>query len=383
MSDFYRIASLFRKFRTHTIQESEVRELREWMGKGENRDFFNRMMDGEREVNVIRELKKYDREGAFRKFVRRTHLRKRRLIYYMRGAVAIALPIVLGVLLYWWVDTPVQKTMPVAKIIPLTPGLKKAVLTLDDGTKMALGDAIEDEIVLSEGAGLKIDSTGLRYNPKEVGKEIKMNELYVPRRGEYNLILSDGTQVFLNSDSKLIYPVAFGEGEREVVLLGEAYFDVAKDEKRPFIVKTSDLSVRVLGTAFNLSCYPDDLRVQTTLVRGRVEVLEGKHGVLLEPGEQACFDRESGKMDKLKVNTTLYTSWKDGLFVFERERLEDILTVLSRWYDVEIFYQRQTMKEELFTGDLKKYDNIEEHLKMLEMTTDVKFEIRGNTIIVK
>ena len=103
----------------------------------------------------------------------------------------------------------------------------------------------------------------------------------------------------------------------------------------------------------------------------------------MEPGEQAFFDRGSGKMDKLKVNPALFISWKDGLFVFERERLEDMLTILSRWYDVVVFYKRTDVKDELFTGDLKKYNSIEEHLKMLEMTTDVQFEIRGNTIIVK
>lgn len=101
-----------------------------------------------------------------------------------------------------------------------------------------------------------------------------------------------------------------------------------------------------------------------------MKVLEGNVEMLLSPGEQARFDRVSGEMDKLQVNTALYTSWKDGLFIFERERLEDILTVLSRWYDVAIFYQREDVKEELFTGDLKKYNSIEDHLKMLEMTTN-------------
>lgn len=379
MSDFYRIASLFRKFRTHAIQEDEVRELWEWMKAEENREFFKQMMDGEREVNVIQELKKYDREAAFRKFAGRTHLRKRRLMYYMRVAAVIALPIILGVLLYWWVDTPMQENISET----LSPGQKKAILTLDDGTKMALGNVVNEEIIGCEGGGLRIDSTGLRYDGEKREETMRMNELYVLRKGEYALTLSDGTRVFLNSDSKLVYPVAFGNECREVILQGEAYFEVVKDEKCPFIVKTSDLSVQVLGTAFNLSCYPDDLRVETTLVRGSVKVEEGKNEILLEPGEQACFDRGSGKMDKLKVNPVLFTSWKDGLFVFERERLEDMLIILSRWYDVVVFYKREDVKDELFTGDLKKYNSIEEHLKMLEMTTDVQFEIRGNTIIVK
>ena len=156
MSDFYRIASLFRKFRTHAIQEDEVRELWEWMKAEENREFFKQMMDGEREVNVIQELKKYDREAAFRKFAGRTHLRKRRLMYYMRVAAAIVLPIILGVLLYWWVDTPIQENISET----LSPGQKKAILTLDDGTKMALGNVVNEEIIGREGGGLKMIPRG-------------------------------------------------------------------------------------------------------------------------------------------------------------------------------------------------------------------------------
>lgn len=383
MKDFNRVVSLLRKFRTHTILEDEVYELRDWLRGKKNRELYNRVMSGERELQVIRELEKYDREAAFRRFTGRIHSRRRRGWYHVRLVAAVVLPIVLGVLVCWKVEFPARGTMPVAEVVSLTPGQKKAVLTFDDGTRMTLGGVMDEEIVLNEGACLRIDTTGLRYDLKKTGGTIRMNELFVPRRGEYNLTLSDGTRVFLNSDSKLIYPVAFGDERREVILQGEAYFDVVKDEKRPFVVKTDDLSVRVLGTAFNVKSYPGDLRVEATLVRGSVKILEGGQEMLLEAGEQARLDRNSGKMNKVRVNTMLYTSWKDGLFVFERERLEDILTTLTRWYDVNVFYQRSSVKDELFTGDLKKYDGIEEHLKMLEMTTNVEFEIRGNMIVVK
>lgn len=386
MKDFYKIAVLFRKFRVHTILEEEVEELRVWLQDKRNRELFNRLMQGEREVRAMRELRKYDTSRAFRRFTGQVHPKKRNIRYYGRVVAAITLPLVMGILIFWWSNREaVQKVLPLAQSVSTmpAPGIKKAVLTLENGTKMALGDGIEEEIVSEEGARLKIDSTGLVYKMGAAKDTLKINKLFVPRRGEYNLTLSDGTRVFLNADSRLIYPVAFGKDKREVILQGEGYFDVAKDETRPFLVKTDDLSVRVLGTAFNLKCYPGDERVEATLVRGSVKVLEGNVEMLLSPGEQARFDRVSGEMDKLQVNTALYTSWKDGLFIFERERLEDILTVLSRWYDVAIFYQREDVKEELFTGDLKKYNSIEDHLKMLEMTTNVKFEIRGNTIIVK
>lgn len=385
MEDFYKIAVLFRKFRTHTIREEEVRELRAWLKDTKNRELFNRLLDGEREAGVMRELRKYDTQRAFRQFASRVHTRKRFIGFYLRVAAACAIPLILGVWIYWRTtprDVAVEVPLAQSAIIT-TPGVKKAVLTLEDGMKMALGDAIEEEIVSTEGARLKIDSTGLIYHAGIAKDTLKMNKLYVPRRGEYNLTLSDGTRVFLNSDSRLIYPVTFGKGKREVILQGEGYFDVAKDAARPFLVRTDDMTVRVLGTSFNLKCYPGDTRVEATLVCGSVEVVGGEREMLLAPGEQACLNRGSGKMEKAKVNTTLYTSWKDGLFIFERERLEDILTILSRWYDVVIFYRRTDVKDDLFTGDLRKYDNIEEHLKMLEMTTNVQFEISGNTIIVK
>jgi len=384
MRDFNRIASLLRKFRTRTIQEDEVGELRDWLSGEKNRELRDRLTSGERELEVIRELERYDREAAFQRFTGRVHSGRRRGNWYrVRWVAAVALPIVLGVLVYWRVEFPARRTLPVAEVVSMTPGQKRAVLTFDDGTRMTLGDIMDEEIVLNEGACLRIDTTGLRYDSRQAGESVRMNELFVPRRGEYNLTLSDGTRVFLNSDSRLVYPVAFGAGRREVLLQGEAYFDVAKDEERPFVVKTGDLSVRVLGTAFNVKSYPGDSRVEATLVRGSVQIQEGGQEMLLAAGEQARLDRSTGKMNKVRVNTTLYTSWKDGLFVFERERLEDILTTLSRWYDVNVSYQRSSVKDELFTGDLKKYDGIEEHLKMLEMTTNVQFEVRGKMIVVK
>lgn len=386
MEDFYKIAVLFRKFRAHTILEEEVDELRVWLRDRNNRELFNRLMQGEREVRVMRELRKYDANRAFRRFAGHVHPKRRSIGYHGWVAAAVAFPFIVGILIFWWTNREVvHEVLPFVQSVSTisSPGIKKAVLTLENGTKMALGDGIEEEIVSGQGARLKIDSTGLVYKTGVAKDTLKINKLFVPRKGEYNLTLSDGTRVFLNSDSRLVYPVAFGKDRREVVLQGEGYFDVAKDSTRPFFVKTDDLSVRVLGTAFNLKCYPGDTRVEATLVRGCVEVLDGNVEMLLSPGEQARFNRESGEMDKLQVNTALYTSWKDGLFIFERERLEDILTVLSRWYDVVIFYQRADVKDELFTGDLKKYDDIKEHLKMLEMTTDVKFEIHENTIIVK
>ena len=166
-------------------------------------------------------------------------------------------------------------------------------------------------------------------------------------------------------------------------LEGEAYFEVAHDTVCPFFVRTGGLVVKVLGTAFNVKNYAGEDCIETTLVEGKVNVIYGEQKLDLQPGEQVRYHSATGYIDKLKVNPLLYVSWKDGLFIFERQRLEDLFTILSRWYDVEVLFEREELKDRLFTGDLKKYTDIGVCLQMLELTNKVKFEIRDNTILVK
>ena len=164
MKDFYKIAGLFRKFRMHTIREEEVQELKAWLKDEKNRELFNRLLDGEQEAKVMRELRKYDTRRAFRQFTSRVHTRKRPIGFYLRAAAACAIPLVLGVSIYWWTTPRKVAEVPLTQFVTsTTPGMKKAVLTFENGMKMALGDAIEEEIVSAEGARLKVDSTGLIY----------------------------------------------------------------------------------------------------------------------------------------------------------------------------------------------------------------------------
>ena len=179
------------------------------------------------------------------------------------------------------------------------------------------------------------------------------------------------------------YPAHFVGNERRVQLTGEAYFQVARNEAAPFIVETRDMDVKVLGTSFNVSIYEDEGSCHATLVEGRVEVNDKVNGekVVLTPGKQALL--QGKEMTVREVNTKLYTLWRLDRFTFASEDMEGVIRKLSRWYNVEFFFSNPSMKQKRFTGSLPKYADICQVLKMIEMTTDVKFEIKENTIIIR
>ncbi len=220
----------------------------------------------------------------------------------------------------------------------------------------------------------------LVYSDTVEEKNVEWHTLQIPRGGEFVLCLADGTVVTLNADSKIHYPDRFIGNERQVSLEGEAFFEVAKDSLRPFVVKTNGIDVRVLGTAFNLKAYPDEYQ-QTTLVRGAVEVVLDKQQVLLHPGEQVtCIDKE---LRVEQVDVKPYIAWKDDRFVFENEPLEDVLKKLERWYNITVFIQNHALTEKRFTGNLPKYEDIGNVLKILALTTNIKFELNDRTLIVQ
>ena len=213
--------------------------------------------------------------------------------------------------------------------------------------------------------------------------EIRFNELEVPRGGEYKVRLADGTLVYLNSATRMKYPVKFDEKERKVYLSGEAYFEVAKDPERPFFVEMEGVEVRVYGTSFNVNTHQEG-NIQTVLVKGSigVKVLSSGMESMIRPGQMAEFKQGNTKVDVKDVNVAVYTDWKDGIFRFENQRLEDILTVLSNWYDVDVFYQTASVKELHFSGYMERYKDVSVILEAITLSTGVTFSIQGKTIVV-
>lgn len=206
------------------------------------------------------------------------------------------------------------------------------------------------------------------------------NELVVPVGGECHVLLDDGTEVWLNADSKLKYPIAFNGQNREVMLSGEAYFDVKKDS-RPFIVSLESGAITVLGTSFGVSAYPGH-KNYTTLVKGCVCFTSlRQEQVVLVPGEQAVVDT-SGVLEKRNVEVEEFVGWKDGLFVFKNKTLGAIMEVLERWYGVKTVFQDNSLRELEYTGNLERYESINIFLQLLERLKDIHYKIEENTIIL-
>ena len=270
----------------------------------------------------------------------------------------------------------------------ITPGGMKAKLILATGKNVLL-DTLALEVTTIWEAGATIQKSGGVLTYENVGKEdarpmeVVYNTLEVPRGGEYDVVLEDGTRVWLNADSRLKYPVVFPGSERRVILEGEAYFKVKREENRPFSVEMGGNCIEVLGTEFNVRYYPEENKQITTLVSGKVKFIsEGNKSLVLSPGEQAVLTHE-GILSCTSVDVTLYTAWKDGNFVFRKQRLEEVLKTLARWYDVDVFYEDVSRKDVEFTGNIERFERFEEIIDLLRMTGDTDFEVKGKNIFVR
>ena len=205
----------------------------------------------------------------------------------------------------------------------------------------------------------------------------------MPRGGEYRFRLPDGSQVWINSASELRFPTRFTGRERVVYASGELYFDVQADAEHPFVVEAGDSRVTVLGTAFNLNTYPEEQQVLTTLVRGAVEFQHGNASVRLKPGQQAVLDVRTQQLDTRQVDVSLYTSWVNGIFEYERMPLADIMRQLARWYDIGFIFEAAEIHDHPFTGIARRDQTLDEILGMIAKTTGVAFEISGKTVLIK
>ncbi|WP_455511635.1 FecR domain-containing protein [Butyricimonas paravirosa] len=367
----------------------EEERFEAWLKEGlEHREYYERMRRMYQQENVqdvgIGGIQ--DVWEVFEKRVQgqRKIERKRRWMWAMSAAASVAIVLCCCLFVYYRANTEQKVNVAVQKIVP---GQYNAVLEMADGSTYQLG---EQQYSLQEKTGnqIKVDSTLLSYLPvnkrSDVLQDIIYNKLSVPRGGEYRIELEDGTKVWINSASRLRYPVVFSDDTREVYLEGEAYFEVQRDEARPFIVHSGEQKVTVLGTSFGISCYASEANDYTTLVSGKVKVdfERGKQSFVLEPGMQVAYSKESGIAIDRKVNVAEFVAWKSGKYIFKQKRLEDILVTLSRWYDFEVFYREEDVKEVLFSGELRRFDDFSYLLRLIERTSDVKFVIDKKVVQV-
>lgn len=320
-----------------------------------------------------------DTEKELEQFLR-THSRRRRSLGRVYGRVAATIALLIGIGGAWYMlQSPSAEKDIIRQAGHVHPGIQGAVLVLSDGTQQNL-ESRGTHIMESDGSRILNDSSQLNYTQvtTDQDKDPIYNHLIVGRGFEYMLVLQDGTKVWMNSESRLDYPIQFSSTTRTVKLSGEAYFEVTPDAKRPFIVAVNEqFHVKVLGTHFNIKAYPGDDRAETTLVEGKVAV----DNIILRPSEQAVIYK--GQAPEIrKVNVDYYTAWHEGWFYFNNERLERALEQIGRWYDVTFVFSEDDVRQLMVTGKLKRFENLSVILDMLTTTTQCQFEIKGNKVYV-
>lgn len=383
----FAIARLIAAFLSGEITPEEHTKLDAWREESEiNEALFQKICSEENYKLRMAKRQDFDITTGWDEVEKRIKGKERRAGYMnlLRYAAIILLPVLVVTLSLNY--TPVNQLHKGNQMLAAThilPGEAKAILTLDNGETLYLDKNSTDKKQVLSDTRIKVDSTTLNYRlaqKRAMQNTPIYNKVEIPCGGEYALVLNDGTKVRLNSLSSLRFPVVFGTGKREVELTGEAYFEVAKNGE-PFIVHTKGMKIEVLGTAFNVSAYPGE-EYQTTLVSGSVKVNSDKGGSLvLKPSQQALLSPGSGSMQVRTVDVAFYTSWVKGKIYFKDQRLEDIMKTLSRWYDIDVKYANEEIKNKRFGCNVDRYGEITPFVELLEATKDVKISINHKTII--
>ena len=382
-----RICQLIAKQLWEGLSDHEKQELQEWIqASPDNSTLYDELVRRERVRQYIEKRESIDVRKYMAVCERELGLGgKRRMIHWLWGyAAAIFVLCVVGIGI--WMNE--REEVGVTEIAQTTiePGKAKALLVLGDGREIELSNQNVNKVLEESGIVVVNDSSRIEYNRNAGGgdKEV-MNKIIVPTGGEYNLILSDGTWVYLNAESVITYPQKFVGEKREVTLEGEAYFQVTASKEHPFIVKTKDMDVLVTGTEFNVKAYPDESNVQTTLLRGKVAVFAGidkKEKIEIKPNQQAEWSRENVKLQVREVDPDLFVAWKNGHFIFRQDRLENIMKTLARWYDMEVVYLDESIKNMAFAGKLDRSEDITPILNVLRATDKLTVEVNGKRIVL-
>lgn len=320
--------------------------------------------------------------AQFDEYVRheRSHRRKYRIRrFYRYAAVVILLLCVGGGSFLWFRNQPdVEEFIPLAEKI--LPGSKKAVLVFADGKRIAI-DRLPDSTTYDL-KGIEIEKQDGLISYKNARQDSdEYHTIEIPRGGEYQVLLSDGTKIWLNAETQLRIPKRFTDKERRVFLSGEAYFDVTKDASRPFIVETDLGCVKVYGTEFNVQRYLDENQLKATLVEGSIGFNSDMVPDLkIKPGYQLCLTEGQSVPEIRKVKVYNEISWKNKQFCFQSKKLSEIMTSLKRWYDVEVVFADPELEDLIFSGTLNRYDEISALLRLFEAGYDIRFVIEDNTI---
>ncbi|MET1056622.1 MAG: FecR domain-containing protein [Pedobacter sp.] len=380
---------LYERFLLGKCNATELKQLIDWFGTEEYavlQELIQQKLNNETAISPPKEEynERYDRILS--------HIKSEISIQPKTGSVSwwkvaavVFVTLAAGLSGYYYMAAPAKKPVlaNVKKKADVKPGSSKAFLVLAGGQKVVLANLSSGPIQALSGEQIRKTADGeIIYGPasRHSGKPAEYNTLQTPKGGQYRVILSDGTKVWLNAASSLRYAASFGNlKERKVELTGEAYFEVAKDRIHPFIVQTDDQQIRVLGTHFNVNAYHDEGGSRTTLLEGSIRAKTGNTSAIVAPGQQVLSHHHQLKI--AKADTELATAWKNNQFMFEGTPLKVLMKNLARWYNVEIIYAANT-PEISFNGSVSKFENISVILNILESTRKVHFKVEGRTIYV-
>ncbi|MBL1407360.1 FecR family protein [Sphingobacterium faecale] len=377
----FKLSKLVAKKLLHQLDDKEMDELKNISKEaGITESSLSKSFDQNFYKDKQKENSQIDSELAFEIFRRRTQRAKTKLTFFKAAAATAALFLFFSALL--WYKTP-SPTLAVKEQFPeeTSPGYKQAVLTLSNGQKVVLDEILNDKEALKLASmGIEQDTNGLVYRDQQYQTNA-INTLQVPLKGEYQITLADGTRVWLNSSSTLKYPNGFAAQNREVYLDGEAYFEVAHNPNKPFVVHVDQMKVKVLGTKFNINSY-NKKAIKTSLVSGKVSVRIEEKERILYPENQAQVDILTGRISIMPTNTEKITGWTKGKFIFDDEPLSNIMSTLSRWYGIKVHFGSEEAQKTTFTGTFYKKDNLEKIMQLLTHTQEIKYRKEGQEIYI-
>ncbi len=366
------------------LSEPEKKELDNWLEQSEkHRVYFQKWCNDERQDELLSKIGCYDPGEGWQQVVRKRNMRRNRR-WWLVAAASVAI-LFGGLAVYRYSKIPVS--LPLAsEETSIYPGKRMARLITPSGEAVLLDTLRQTEIqqmkLHNDQGRVVIQAACGDAN----GDQPVYHCLEVPRGGEFSFLLPDSTTVFLNAESRLRFPDRFVPGsERIVYLSGEAYFDVKRDPRSPFLVCLEHSAVKVTGTSFNVKAYPDDTNEATTLISGTVSMGIGttEQWIVLKPGEQGYYDATRKTLSQQTVDVNYYTAWKDGVFAFYRQPLEEVMKTLGRWYLFDTHYQNEALKSILYTGKINRHASIREVLHTFELMDELTFDIKGKEVIVR
>ncbi len=398
----HQIAQIILKIRYGTATEKEKRIFDGWVKKEEGRQaLYDKVISDESLKEYLKLQSEYHgrtdyeklQSGILHTLNKRNRQKQIKRYSLWCGSVAAVLLVACMIIFNYLQrsEPPFQARKYIARVTPDTIIEDKVILVLANGEKIGVKGIQEDSLKLKTAVVVGQEDK-LVYESRagqqetDIIEEPEINKIITTTGGFYSLILSDGTRVWLNSESELEYPVRFGEGERVVKLSGEAFFDVTPDASRPFIVETEDIRTRVLGTSFNIKAYKNESDISTTLFTGKVKVAsiaDTTRSVVLSPGRQADWNMENQRLSVSEVNLDYVMAWKEGMFMFNKENIEVVTRQIERWYGVKFIYELDNRAEYTFNGYFSKDETLDAILKAFTFTGGPKFKIDGNIVYVK